>query len=51
MNRQQTLVSLVVALLCGGVLILFTDVEVQLVRWLNCGPLATDAQKSSAICR
>lgn len=51
MNRQQTWVSLVVAVLCGGVLILFTDVEVQLVRWLNCGPIATDAQKSSAICR
>ena len=51
MNRRQTLISLVVALLCGGVLILFTDVEVQLVRWLNCGPIATEAEKSSAICR
>ena len=51
MNRRQSLVSLVVALLCGGVLILFTNIEVQLVRWLNCGPIATEAQKSSAVCR
>ncbi|QNJ16211.1 putative conserved membrane protein [Synechococcus sp. A18-40] len=38
-------------ILCGGILVLFTDVEQLLVRWVNCGPIATDAQKSSQICR
>ena len=51
MNRRQSLISLLVALLCGGVLVLFTDIEVQLVRWVNCGPLATEAEKSSDVCR
>ena len=51
MNRRQSLISLLVALLCGGVLVLFTDIEVQLVRWVNCGPLATEAEKSGDVCR
>ena len=50
MSRRQSLVSLAVALLCGGVLVLFTDVEVQLVRWVNCGPIATEAEKASDVC-
>lgn len=51
MNRRQSLISLLVALLCGGVLVLFTDIEVQLVRWVNCGPLATEAEQNSEVCR
>ena len=51
MSRRQSLVSLAVALLCGGVLVLFTDVEVQLMRWVNCGPIATEAEKASDVCR
>ena len=51
MNRRQSLVSLAVALLCGGVLVLFTDIEVQMVRWFNCGPLSTEAQQNSEVCR
>ena len=51
MNRRQSLVSLAVALLCGGVLVLFTDIEVQLVRWVNCGPLSTEAEQASNVCR
>ena len=51
MNRRQSLVSLAVALLCGGVLVLFTDIEVQMVRWFNCGPLSTEAEQNSDICR
>lgn len=51
MNRRQSLVSLAVALLCGGVLVLFTDIEVQMVRWVNCGPLSTDAERASDVCR
>ena len=38
-------------LLCGGILVLFTDVEVQLVRWFNCGPIATQGERDSDVCR
>jgi hypothetical protein len=31
--------------------VLFTDVEVGLVRWFNCGPIATEAEQNSEICR
>ena len=51
MKPHQSLISLVLVILCGGILVLFTDVEQLLVRWVNCGPIATDAQKSSQICR
>ena len=51
MNKRQSLVSLAVALLCGGVLVLFTDIEVQMVRWFNCGPLSTEAEQNSDVCR
>ena len=51
MNSRQSLVSLAVALLCGGVLVLFTDIEVQMVRWFNCGPLSTEAEQNSDVCR
>ena len=51
MNRRQSLVSLAVALLCGGVLVLFADIEVQMVRWFNCGPLSTEAEQNSDVCR
>ena len=51
MNRRQSLVSLAVALLCGGGLVLFTDIEVQMVRWFNCGPLSTEAEQNSEVCR
>ena len=51
MSRRQTWVSLAVGVICGGILVLFTDVEVQLVRWVNCGPIATEAEKASDVCR
>ena len=51
MSKQHWLVSGVLVLLCGGVLVLFTDVEASLVRWLNCGPLATAGERRSEICR
>ena len=51
MKPPQSLISLVLVILCGGILVLFTDVEKMLVRWVNCGPIAKDAQKSSQICR
>ena len=51
MSKQHWLVSGVLVLLCGGVLVLFTDVEESLVRWLNCGPLATANERRSEVCR
>ncbi len=51
MSKQHWLVSAVLVLLCGGVLMLFTDVETSLVRWINCGPFATAAERDSQICR
>ena len=51
MSRRQTWATLAVVLLCGGIFVLFTDVEVGLVRWFNCGPLSTQAEDNSNICR
>ena len=42
---------MVLALLCAGILVLFTDAEMLLVRWIDCGPIAAEAQKNSQICR
>jgi len=51
MSRRQTWATLAVVLLCGGILVLFTDVEVGLVRWFNCGPLSTSGEQRSDVCR
>ncbi|WP_413744381.1 hypothetical protein [Synechococcus sp. MIT S9451] len=51
MSRRQTWATLAVILLCGGILVLFTDVELNLVRWVNCGPLSTGADERSEVCR
>ena len=34
MSRRHLLVSCLVALLCGGILVLFTDIERSVGRWL-----------------
>ena len=51
MTSRQTWATVAVALLCGGILVLFTDVEVQLVRWFNSGPIATQGERDSDVCR
>ena len=51
MTRGNLLVSASVALLCGGILVLFTDVEVGMVHWFNCGPWSTSGEKASEACR
>ena len=50
MTSRQTLATLAVSALCVGILVLFTDIEVQLVRWVNCGAIATEAEKNSDVC-
>ena len=51
MNRRQTGVAVAVALLCAGILVLLTDIEVGIVRWVNCGPIATESEQNSEVCR
>ena len=48
---RDTVVSLVLIVVCSGLLALFTDVELTLVRWVSCGPLAGDEARSSEVCR
>ena len=50
MNRRDVLISAVLVLLCAGILVLFTDIELTLVRWDNCGPFATQRERSSELC-
>jgi len=51
MTSRQTWATVAVVLLCGGILVLFTDMEIQLVRWFTCGPIATQSEKDSGMCR
>ena len=51
MNSRQTLTTIAIALLCGGILVVFTDIEVGMVRWFNCGPISTQSEKDSEVCR
>ncbi len=41
MTRSHLLVSASVALLCAGILALFTDAELAILRWFDCGPWST----------
>ena len=47
-TSRQTLATLAVSALCVGILVLFTDIEVQLV---HCSAIATEAEKNSDVCR
>jgi hypothetical protein len=51
MNKSHWLVSGAVAVLCAGILVLFTDIEVKLVEWVNCGPMAPHRERDSRLCR
>ena len=51
MNKQTWLISAVLVLLCGGIFVAFTDVEIRFLRWVNCGPLSTQQDDRSEVCR
>jgi len=51
MSKSNWQITLLLVLLCSGILVLFTDVELRLVRWLNCGPLAPARERGSEVCR
>ncbi len=50
MGRRNTVISLAVLLICGGILVLFTDLELSAVRWLNCGPWPSQSEHRSRLC-
>ena len=50
MGRSQLLVSAAMAALCAGILVLFTDLEVSVVRWFSCGPLSSAGEQRSTLC-
>ena len=53
MNGRQSLISLLLVILCVGILVLFTDIELLLVRWVNCGPIRHESERStnSQVCQ
>jgi hypothetical protein len=51
MSKRDWQVSALLVLICGGILVLFTDVELRLVRWVNCGVLAPSNERNSELCR
>jgi hypothetical protein len=51
MNKSHWLVSGAVAVLCGGILVLFTDIEVKVVEWVNCGPISLQRERETRMCR
>ena len=51
MKKTQFLVGGAVAVLCAAILVLFTDIEVKVVEWVNCGPLALQRDRQSEVCR
>ena len=52
MSQRHLFVTAAVAALCAGILVLFTDIELSLVRWVNCGPLASEVERREhPLCR
>ena len=51
MKAPTLAVSAAVAALCAGLLVLFTDIEVSMVRWFSCGPLSSQAEERSEVCK
>ena len=51
MSRKHLLVTAAVAALCAGILVLFTDIETSVTRWVHCGPIATEGERRSEVCR
>ncbi|MFM8604901.1 MAG: hypothetical protein ACKOBY_05145 [Cyanobium sp.] len=52
MSQRHLLVTAAVAALCSGILVLFTDIEVGLVRWVNCGTLSPNTERQDRdLCR
>ena len=51
MSKSDWQVTALLVLICSGILVVFTDVELRLVRWVNCGVQASANERNSAACR
>lgn len=51
MKATTIAVSAAVALICAGILVLLTDIELTFTRWWSCGPMATPTELQSEMCR
>ena len=51
MKGSNVVISAAVAALCAGILVLFTDIEVSMVRWFSCGPFSTQGEERSEVCK
>ena len=50
MKSRHRMVSAAVALICTAILVLFTDIDLKLIRWVNCGPVALQRDRHSGVC-
>lgn len=50
MSKRQLLASVLVAALCTAILVLFTEVERSIPRWLSCGSLPNPTSPNP-VCR
>jgi len=51
MKLRNLLVSGTVGVVCLGILVVFTEIEDDLVKWINCGPIAAGREHQSRLCR
>jgi len=51
MKTSNLLISGAVAALCAGILVVFTDIELSIVRWFSCGPFSTSSEEQSEVCK
>ena len=51
MKGSNVVITAAVAALCAGILVLFTDIEVSMVRWFSCGPFSTQGEERSEVCK
>jgi hypothetical protein len=51
MKGSTVAISAAVAVLCAGILVAFTDIEVSMVRWFSCGPFSTQGEDRSELCK
>ena len=51
MTKRDLLVSGAVAVACSAILVVFTDIEVDLLRWINCSAVAVPTDRQSAFCQ
>ena len=51
MKASTLAVSAAVAVVCTGLLVLFTDIDISIVRWFSCGPFSTHREDQSELCQ